>query len=103
MDKIDPAADAVLLARLHGLFPDALYISTKTGEGMAQLRSKLPELAAGDRRIMHLCIPPSRSDLAALAHAIAEVYEEEYAPDGVLDIVIAVEEKHYHRFADCLK
>ena len=103
MDKIDPVADAVTLARLHGLFPEALYISTVTGEGLDQLKAKLPELIAGNRKIMHLQLPPFRSDLAALAHAIGEVYEEEYAPDGVLDIVVAVEEKHFHKFADYQK
>ena len=103
MDKFDREEEAVKFARLHGLFPDALYISTKTGEGMEQLRRKLPVLAAGDRKIMHLELPPSRSDLAALAHTVAEIYEEEYAPDGVLKMVIAVEQKHYHRFAEYQK
>ena len=103
MDKIDPVTDAVTLARLHGLFPDALYISTVTGEGLDQLKAKLPELIAGNRKILHLLLPPHRADLAAFAHAVGEVYEEEYAPDGVLDIVVAVEEKHFHKFADYQK
>ena len=79
MDKIDPVADAVTLARLHGLFPDALYISTVSGEGLDQLKAKLPQLISGDRKILHLLLPPARADLAALAHALGEVYEEEYA------------------------
>ena len=103
MDKIDPIEDAVKLARLHGLFPDALYISTVTGEGLPQLKARLPELVAGDRKILHLQLPPSRSDLAALAHALGAVYEEEYTPEGVLNMVLSVEEKHYHRFADYQK
>ena len=74
-----------------------------TGEGLDQLKAKLPELIAGNRKILHLVLPPFRADLAAFAHAVGEVYEEEYAPDGVLDIVVAVEEKHCHKFADYLK
>ena len=103
MDKIDPVADAVTLARLHGLFPDALYISTVSGEGLDQLKAKLPQLISGDRKILHLLLPPARADLAALAHALGEVYEEEYAPDGVLDIVVAVEAKYCHKFLDYQK
>jgi GTP-binding protein HflX len=103
MDKIDRTADAVKLARLHGLFPGAVYISTVTGEGLDDLRTVLPPLAAGERKILHLHLPPSRSDLAALAHAVGEVYEEVYAPDGVLDMVVAVENKLFHKFADYQK
>ncbi len=102
-DKIDPQQEAVKLARLHGLFPDALYVSTVAGEGLDKLKNRLLELACSERKILHLQLPPARSDLAAFAHANGEVYEEEYDQDGVIHMVIAISEKYYHRFADYQK
>ena len=102
MDKIDPEEDAMLLARLHGLFPDALYISAVSGFGMEQLKQRLLELAASDRKILHGRFPASRSDLAALAHSVGEIYEQSYDPDGTVNIVFAIEEKYHHRFEDFL-
>lgn len=100
LDRIDPEQDAVLLARLNGLFPEALRISTRTGEGMAQLRQRLGEIAAARQRLLRILLPPQRHDLAALAHGAGTVYEEEYNENGNLKMVLAIDERHWHKFQD---
>ena len=99
-DLIDPAADALLLARLKGLFPQALYISTKTGDGFEQLKQRLSVLAGADQQVLELCLPPERSDLVALAHAAGKVYECTYLEDGHAQIVFSIDRKMCHKFKE---
>ena len=99
-DLIDPAADALLLARLKGLFPQALYISTKTGAGFDQLKQRLSVLAGADQQVLELCLPPERSDLVALAHAAGKVYECTYLEDGHAQIVFSIDRKMCHKFKE---
>lgn len=102
VDLLTPGQDAMKLARLHGLFPNALYISTKTGAGMAELRRRLVELAGVERRTARVLLPPERHDLIALAHSDGAVYEEQYAEDGSLEMVFAIDARHYHKFSEYL-
>ncbi len=92
LDRLDPVADAVLLARLRGLFPeDSIYLSTRTGEGMAELRARLAELAGGRRRICRVLLPPTRADLRSLAFSRGSVLSEEYDEQGNLELVFSLE------------
>lgn len=100
MDLIDPERDKVLLARLHGLFPNALYISTLTGYGITELKQKLTVFASGARQLLQVVLPPERFDLVALAHRNGEVYEEEYESNGFLKMIIALEKKYHHHFSE---
>ena len=99
-DLIDPVEDALLLARLKGLFPQALYISTKTGAGFDQLKQRLAVLAGADQQVLELCLPPERSDLVALAHAAGKVYECTYQEDGHAQIVFSIDRKMCHKFKE---
>lgn len=100
IDRIDREAEAVLLARLHGLFPEALYCSTRTGEGIGALREYLARIGSAGRRLLTVQLPPERHDLAALAHAAGSVYEEKYAETGDLRMVFTIDERHRHKFQD---
>ena len=99
-DLIDPEADAVKLARLRSLFPDAVYISTRRGDGLDELRSRIGALSSGSRRTMHVMLPPSRHDLVALAHRCGEVYEEEYSPEGRVEMRFAIIGKYQHKYME---
>ena len=99
-DLIDPEKDALLLARLKGLFPQALYISTKTGSGLPQLKERLSILAGTEQQVLELRIPPERSDLVALAHAAGKVYECVYEDDGRAHIIFSIDMKMRHRFKE---
>lgn len=73
IDLVDRESEGVLFARLRGLFPDALYLSTRTGEGIGELKKRLTAIAAGEFQLMRVKLPPQRYDLAALAHANGRV------------------------------
>ena len=100
MDKIDRQQDALLLSRLNGLFPNAVYVSAETGEGLDELRSRLISLGSKSRSLLEVNIPPARHDLIAFAHAHAQICDEEYLDDGSLKMVLALEEKFHHKYTD---
>lgn len=99
-DLIDPREDALLLARLKGLFPQALYISTKSGTGLAELKERLAVLAGTEQQVLELTIPAQRADLVALAHSAGKVYECTYQDDGSADIIFSIDLKLRHRFKE---
>ncbi|MBQ7396984.1 MAG: GTPase HflX [Lentisphaeria bacterium] len=100
IDRIDREKDAVMLSRINGLFPNALYVSAATGEGMDALLKTLSALSSDARKLLTVEIPPTRHDLVAFIHANAQIYEEEYLDDGSLRAVFAVEEKYHNKFTE---
>ena len=99
-DLIDPERDAVELARLRSMFPDAVYISTRRGDGLDELRARIGVLSSGARGTVHVMLPPSRHDLVALAHRFGEVYEETYTPEGDIEMRFAIVKKYQHKYAE---
>ena len=60
-----------------------LPVSVATGEGIEKLRERIREMAAAGYRRIECLLPPSRSDLAALARRTGIVHAEEYQDDGI--------------------
>lgn len=81
VNKIDQA-DGITLAELRHRLDDAIFTSAKTGEGIAELESRL-ELAlnAMDAHATML-IPFNRGDVVSTLHEEATVLNEEYSADG---------------------
>jgi len=102
-DLVDKEKDVVKLARLRGLFPQALYVSGVTGDGLDELKRKLADFAGGSRGLIKVLIPPSRYDLITFIHSAGEIYEEEFTPEGNASILFAIEDKHKHRFEEFLQ
>ena len=102
-DRIDPERDALHLARLRGMFPDAVYVSARDGRNLEQLKRLLADFAGRNRGLLRAAIPAHRHDLIALAHSAGNVYEENYTPEGTAEIVFAIGEKYQHRFGEFLK
>ncbi|WP_417170202.1 GTPase HflX [Victivallis sp.] len=100
IDLVDRNADPVLFARLRGLFPDALYLSTATGEGLDLLRERLTSLASEHHQLLRVTLPPQRHDLAALAHASGRIYEEHYNDRGELELVFTIAPRFRHKFLE---
>ena len=100
IDLVDRNADPVLFARLRGLFPAALYLSTATGEGLDQLRERLASLASEHHQLLRVTLPPQRHDLAALAHASGRIYEEHYNDRGELELVFTIAPRFRHKFLE---
>lgn len=100
IDLVDRESEGVLFARLRGLFPDALYLSTRTGEGIGELKKRLTAIAAGEFQLMRVKLPPQRYDLVALAHANGRVYEENYNDSGELELVFTIGPALRHKFQE---
>lgn len=100
LDLIDREAERVLLARLNGLFPDAFYLSTQTGEGVDALKARLAAIAAESFQLLRVKLPPHRHDLAALAHASGRIFEENYNEQGELELVFTIGPVHRHKFQE---
>ena len=100
IDRIDRSKSAVLLSRLNGLFPQAVYVSAATGEGMEELVAKLISLSCDNFKLLTAVITPDRYDLIAFARANAQIYSEEYDDNGALKMVFAIEEKYHHKYTD---
>lgn len=75
IDKItDPAARAVL--RRH--FPDSVFVSVLTGEGMDTLVERIGGFVDQDTVTADLALPLERTEVLARLHREAQVHEVEY-------------------------
>lgn len=84
LNKIDLIEDRTRLRSLESHFPDAICISTKTGEGMEALQHRLEDFISDRLSRMELAIPQSRADLIGLAHKVGQVLATEYEGDLIL-------------------
>jgi GTPase len=83
-NKVDKIADPATLCGLQSHFPEALFISVHTGEGLPALLERMGELAAPGTLTRELAIPASESGLLARLHREAHVHELRYEGDEAL-------------------
>jgi GTP-binding protein HflX len=81
-NKIDLLEDREALNPLKRHFPDALFISTRTGEGLDELRYRMADQLAKRVERMDLVLPTERGDLLSGLHQLGQVISTVYAPDG---------------------
>jgi GTP-binding protein HflX len=81
INKID-AADPLVLTQLKGLFPNAVFISAVTGEGIPELLDRIREAVARNDVHISVRVPYSRGDLVSRIHAEGDVLTERHDPDG---------------------
>jgi GTP-binding protein HflX len=80
MDRVeDPAARAVL--RLH--FPDAIFVSVHSGDGLDELVERIGAFVSRSLGLVELRLPLERADLLARIHREGSVHEIEYGDDCV--------------------
>ncbi len=77
-NKTDKVAEPAVLNRLRANFPDALFISVHTGDGIPALLEKMTELAAPGTVTRRLRIPAGESGLLARLHREGQVHEVAY-------------------------
>jgi GTP-binding protein HflX len=82
-NKIDNVADESLIREMRSRFPEAVFISVKTGAGIEELVSRISEFVADDLVTMELQIPQSRADLIARLHREADIRHSEYIDNDV--------------------
>lgn len=83
-NKVDQAHNSDQVRTLRLLYPDACFVSARTGTGIDDLLERLDEALGDGIRSVHLLIPHSRYDLIAKLHRAGCVQEQKTRPEGVL-------------------
>lgn len=81
-NKTDLVSSEMKLVDARQIDRNGVFISVKTGDGIEELTKRLCEFAGRQSRIVKCLLPPDRHDLAAKAHRLGCVLEQEYADDG---------------------
>ncbi len=77
-DLIDESQRLVL----HGLAPDAVFVSARTGEGIDELRRRIDEALPIPDREVTVVVPYERGELIAEMHERNRVLSTEYVEEG---------------------
>ncbi|MEO5754866.1 MAG: GTPase HflX [Chthoniobacterales bacterium] len=86
-NKVDQVTDSHVIPSLRRHFPDALFVSVQTGEGMEQLIERISDFVARGTVTLELRLPPERADLLARLHRDGSVRDLRY--EGEFTEVIA--------------
>lgn len=83
VNKIDAAAEETLL-RLKRRWPDAVFVSARTGEGIDELRAAIEGRLPRPAVELRVTIPYHRGDLVARTHQRGEVLGTWHTDEGTL-------------------
>ncbi len=83
INKVDRAA-AETLRVLHASYPDAAFISARTGKGLEQLRTTIESLLPRPEIEIRALVPYERGDLVNRIHQTGEFLATEHRADGTL-------------------
>jgi len=81
VNKID-AVDEENLLRLKRLWPDAIFVSARTGAGLDTLRQTIERLLPRPAVELDLLVPYNRGDIVARLHERGEVLDTEHTATG---------------------
>ncbi|MBX6749595.1 MAG: GTPase HflX [Micromonosporaceae bacterium] len=81
VNKID-AVDEENLLRLKRLWPDAIFVSARTGAGLDALRETIERLLPRPAVELDLLVPYDRGDIVARLHERGEVLDTEHTATG---------------------
>ena len=83
INKVDRAA-AESLTMLRAKYPDAMFVSARTGEGIDQLRATIESLLPRPEIEIRALIPYERGDLVNSIHQTGEFLSTEHLAAGTL-------------------
>ena len=69
---------------LHGLAPDAVFVSARTGEGLDELKARIDAALPVPDREVSVVVPYDRGDLVAELHERNRVLSTDYVERGTL-------------------
>jgi len=87
-NKIDKVRDSTVLTALRTHFPDAVFLSVHTGEGLGELVERMGELVANGMVTKELRIPHKAGALLAQLHRHARVLETHYEGEDVRIVAV---------------
>ncbi len=97
-NKIDLMADIDKL-KISNIFPEAVQVSAKTGEGIDALLNAISRKLSAGRRTVRLKFPQGRSDLAAEIFQKGGILSRKYLEDSII-IEAELDEKLLKRFSE---
>lgn len=77
-NKVDKVTDPHTVSALRRHFPDAVFVSVQTGDGMDELVERISEFVARGTMTVELRLPSARADLLARLHRDGTVREVQY-------------------------
>jgi GTP-binding protein HflX len=83
INKAD-AADEETVLRLKRLWPSAILVSARSGQGIDELRAAVEERLPWPAVEVHVCVPYDRGDLIARMHRRGEVLSTEHTEGGTV-------------------
>ena len=83
LNKIDLVTDDLTRRRLTRTYPEAILISTRTGEGLPQLAQTLARELDAALLEQHLLVPHDRYDIVALLRRRSAILAEAYEDEGI--------------------
>jgi GTP-binding protein HflX len=82
-NKMDRVADDSTRTVLRRHFPDAVFISVHSGDGLDALVERIGEFVSKNTGHVELRLPPERADLLARLHREGAVHAVEYEEDAI--------------------
>ena len=77
-DKVNGSHYLFTKKKLINKYPDSVFISAKTGEGIDRLQKKIEEFIQRSRRCVELEVPVEMQSLMSFLHKNAEIIESKY-------------------------
>jgi len=96
LNKVDRVTDESTLHALRLHFPDSVFVSALTGQGLEELLHRMADMLAGRVATVEVAIPFGRADLLSLLHRTSRVLNVGYDP-GCIQVTAAVSPKVYAR------
>jgi GTP-binding protein HflX len=100
VNKVDTASQETLLRLKHD-WPEAIFVSAHTGQGLEELRAAIEERLPRPELDVIVLVPYDQGQLVERIHRTGEVLEVGHAPGGTqvrarVDAELAAELKPYH-------
>ncbi len=81
VNKVDAASEETLLW-LRRALPGAVFVSARTGAGIAELRAEIEQRLPRPTVEVRACVPYDQGGLVSRVHEHGELLAEEHTPDG---------------------
>jgi GTP-binding protein HflX len=91
INKVD-AADEETVLRLKRTWPEAIFVSARSGAGIAELHKAIADRLPRPAVELRVLIPYDRGDLVARVHRTGQVLQSRHLDDGT-ELLVRVDEQ----------
>jgi GTP-binding protein HflX len=91
VNKVDAAGEETIL-RLKRAWPDAVFVSARSGIGIEELRAAIAQRLPRPAVDVRVLLPYDRADLVARIHRSGQVLQTRHVHDGV-ELQVRVDEQ----------